>query len=102
MTTLVSRSPKEMAGGGGSCITSEPKKSSGVSSTVSSVMVMLKHCRGLVGVREKTVEKSPKSSLTEGKRRRVGGLEGRERVCENLLIDWFITYLWQCHLQAID
>lgn len=50
------------AGGGGSCTASTPKKSSISSSMLSSVMLMLKHTLGVVGVREKVVVRLVKSS----------------------------------------
>lgn len=67
MRTVVCRSPNDMAGGGVPWIVSDPLKSSGISNTLSSVMLMLKHCLGLVGVREKKSKKFTKSSSTEGR-----------------------------------
>lgn len=59
MTTFVCKSPNEIAGGKGSNATNRPLKYSGVSNTLSSTILILKHCIGEDGVSENVVKKVP-------------------------------------------
>ena len=59
IVTRVSVIPRVVAGGGAPTRTRIPRKSSGVSRTVSSITEMLKHCLEEVGVRVNSAENSP-------------------------------------------